>query len=525
MRRFGYLTLVAILVLQMTITLAFGQSATGPQKEVMTNASVIELVKLGLGEAVIIQKIRQSERKFDTTNAGLAQLKAARVSDNIIMEMMNPGGPTNNYPTIPDLSQYYGIRQPNSSYLKEGKKQYLQPNSVALSPVKESKAVESVEGDATSAANEAFWKSAEVMEVGATFGSEGMTMAGAQSVLTIYDAMSKYSIIKRYLPSTERSTYLILAANRRASVALETTSPQLHLLYEDVAGVNPDDFEPVLVKFVTTKDNYRVAGVLRLVHKKGVMSLKPKLTCSFVEQRIPIKIKSVGRGEAEIEPETPLDKGEYAVVLRPHWKSKEVNEKDVKEIQVAQALMNVMWDFSIPAAYQNRTTSLAGPSTQQVPQATERPSTVVGQSAARLEQSKDNDSSGAQELPTYGKIEDIKDFHKVYVHADSEQSRQRILKALKDDKDLEVVNDPAQAQIVLEYKVLSHDSSIEKGTRNINEKSQLQGLYVKDGKRIVAWSDTSEFAQSSEVIGFRTQYSEIKLTERFIKVLKKANKP
>lgn len=61
------------------------------QKEVMTNASVIDLVRLGFGEAVIIQKIRQSEPKFDTSTAGLTQLKAANVSDNIIMEMMSPG--------------------------------------------------------------------------------------------------------------------------------------------------------------------------------------------------------------------------------------------------------------------------------------------------------------------------------------------------------------------------------------------------------------------------------------------------
>lgn len=93
MKRLGYLILAAI-ILQGTLSVGFGQSGQ-PQQEVMTNASVIELVKLGLGEAVIIQKMRQSERRFDTSNAGLAQLKGAKVSDSIIMEMMNPGGAAN----------------------------------------------------------------------------------------------------------------------------------------------------------------------------------------------------------------------------------------------------------------------------------------------------------------------------------------------------------------------------------------------------------------------------------------------
>jgi hypothetical protein len=76
----------------------------------MTNESVIQLVKLGLGDAVIIQKIRQSERRFDTSNAGLAQLKAAKVSDNVIMEMMNAGasGSGNSGQPVPSESNPSG---------------------------------------------------------------------------------------------------------------------------------------------------------------------------------------------------------------------------------------------------------------------------------------------------------------------------------------------------------------------------------------------------------------------------------
>jgi hypothetical protein len=93
------LTSLTAVILILQISVVFAQS----QKEVMTNASVIELVNLGLGEAVIIQKIRQSDRKFDTSNAGLAQLKSAKVSDNIIMEMMSPGGAgtSNSSPSAP----------------------------------------------------------------------------------------------------------------------------------------------------------------------------------------------------------------------------------------------------------------------------------------------------------------------------------------------------------------------------------------------------------------------------------------
>ena len=63
---------------------------TNPKKEILTNAAIIELSQLGLGEAVITEKIRQSECRFDTSISGLKQLKAAKVSDTLIALMMNP---------------------------------------------------------------------------------------------------------------------------------------------------------------------------------------------------------------------------------------------------------------------------------------------------------------------------------------------------------------------------------------------------------------------------------------------------
>src|SRR4051794_14726763 len=59
-------------------------------KEVLTNAEVIELTKLGFSDIMIIEKIRQSEHRFDTNMEALRQLKAAQVNDTVIREMINP---------------------------------------------------------------------------------------------------------------------------------------------------------------------------------------------------------------------------------------------------------------------------------------------------------------------------------------------------------------------------------------------------------------------------------------------------
>jgi hypothetical protein len=60
-----------------------------PQKEeVLNNAAIIDLKQLGLGESVIVEKIRTSPCNFDLSVHGLKQLKAAGVSDGVISAML-----------------------------------------------------------------------------------------------------------------------------------------------------------------------------------------------------------------------------------------------------------------------------------------------------------------------------------------------------------------------------------------------------------------------------------------------------
>jgi hypothetical protein len=60
----------------------------GVAQEVLTNDGVVKMVKAGLPEAVIIQKIRSSERKFDTSTDALVRLKSAGVPDKVIEAML-----------------------------------------------------------------------------------------------------------------------------------------------------------------------------------------------------------------------------------------------------------------------------------------------------------------------------------------------------------------------------------------------------------------------------------------------------
>src|SRR5271169_1564987 len=63
-------------------------TTTVVKAETLTNDSVIQLHKLGLGDAVIVSKIQASTCNFDTSVDALKALKDAGISDSVIQAML-----------------------------------------------------------------------------------------------------------------------------------------------------------------------------------------------------------------------------------------------------------------------------------------------------------------------------------------------------------------------------------------------------------------------------------------------------
>ena len=93
-RRVRFVRVLLVIVVSLLAVLVGPLSPTrGSAQDVLTNESVIGMVKAGLAESVIIQKIRASQQKFDTSTDGLIKLKAAGVPDKIVEAMISGGTP------------------------------------------------------------------------------------------------------------------------------------------------------------------------------------------------------------------------------------------------------------------------------------------------------------------------------------------------------------------------------------------------------------------------------------------------
>src|SRR5262245_51821757 len=68
-------------------------SATAPvsAQEVMTNETVIQMVKAGFSESVILAKMRSSQTKFDTRTDALIELKKAGVPEKVMQAIVSGG--------------------------------------------------------------------------------------------------------------------------------------------------------------------------------------------------------------------------------------------------------------------------------------------------------------------------------------------------------------------------------------------------------------------------------------------------
>jgi len=83
---YRYVSSLTLAVSLVFIQVAFTQSRI--QQEVLSNESIIQLTKSGLGSAIIIARIQSSKNKFDLSSNELMRLKDANVPDDVIAAML-----------------------------------------------------------------------------------------------------------------------------------------------------------------------------------------------------------------------------------------------------------------------------------------------------------------------------------------------------------------------------------------------------------------------------------------------------
>jgi hypothetical protein len=111
--------------------------------------------------------------------------------------------------------------------------------------------------------------------------------------------------------------------------------------YGNLLGIDPDAYEPQLIRLAGSRDNWRLVGAT----KTAMGQLGTEAWEKVTEARIAVTTEKLARGQVQIIPKQPLEPGEYAVVLRAIHPGKR-SEGSLGGGMEANIFFAV-WDFSV----------------------------------------------------------------------------------------------------------------------------------------------------------------------------------
>jgi hypothetical protein len=150
--------------------------------------------------------------------------------------------------------------------------------------------------------------------------------------------------------SAPKATYVWALPGAHSAYSMVTSKPRFEIEFGEIVGLDPDAYEPALVKLTQTKDNWRLVGATKDTFDKHGNEKQSPIT----EDRTQIKATAVGRGHVVIEATSPLAPGEYGVVLHPIKEQKTAASMGAG-LTAGQTIFYSVWDFSVAAGSSDAT--------------------------------------------------------------------------------------------------------------------------------------------------------------------------
>jgi hypothetical protein len=355
------------------------QPSSPPKNPLLTNAEIVKMVKAGLQDSTILSVISASDSDFDVSVDGLLALKEAGVSAPVMDAMLAAKSKKRSPPpaTLAASASPSGV-MPQSTMTQGYGSTAMTPQMAAMMSQMGGMSGMGISGMggtmfvppalpkinlllgtdkkpmASSMAQMAQSTTKGGPGAGSATGStlrsfvtEGLSFAAiagggmfAGPAMGIASGMMGGMMGGHHgMPTT---TYVWALPGHTATYVMPTTRPKFDLQFGNIAGLDPDRYEPALVHLPQTKDNYRLVGAT----KQKTSYMGPGQPQSMIdEERTPLQTTRLERGHMQLEPAAPLAPGEYGLVLRPTRADKP--KKGASQTGAEQSVFYSVWDFSV----------------------------------------------------------------------------------------------------------------------------------------------------------------------------------
>ncbi|WP_109488485.1 hypothetical protein [Occallatibacter savannae] len=310
----------------------------------LSNDDVIAMVNKKLPESVIVSAIKGSPGKYDTSPNELIRLNSAGLTENELNAMMSvsskdgrsnetaTGGTAN--PTssrkwqMPTVTITQGSA---SAELKLEKTQLAQTKNKPTSM--KSLASDSVLTQAMQAGvSTASWDAATHM-------NSMVAGSAVQQAGTVFSGMLAHR--------TPTVTYVWGVPGPASGNVLQTASPSFKVNFSRAPGVNPDDYEPAIVKLTPAQNTCRIVGATQAKADASASAAADwQVYSHYLEERVNTSSQKVASGIYTLFPSQMLP-GEYGLVLRPISKEKKFSGGEVARAQGDGLIFDAIWTFQI----------------------------------------------------------------------------------------------------------------------------------------------------------------------------------
>jgi hypothetical protein len=363
--------LLSFVLLVALVLVAAGQEA----KHALTNDDIAKLVKGGFSDEVVVALIEANDTAFDVSIGGMTALKDAGVSSKVMEAMLKAEAKKRQGSTAPApaatqsppqtstllsppmaglgggaYAQQMMAMAMGSSGMGAGAPGMLDPrqlpplvfiNGDARQPVKPSIAQiasTQTKGDGMpGAGSEATGMLMGLGRQALSFGAIGGGMfagPGASMAMGMIGGMGHHH-------GPPKVTYVWALPGQHSGMVVATNSPRFEMSFGNLLGIDPDAYEPQLVKLVNSKDNWRLVGATKTTMGQMGTEAYEKVT----EARIKVEYQLLGRGQMQLEPKQPLENGEYAIVLRAIHPGKRATGSLGGGAETS--IFFSVWDFSV----------------------------------------------------------------------------------------------------------------------------------------------------------------------------------
>ncbi|HWQ00101.1 MAG TPA: hypothetical protein VNK92_06485 [Vicinamibacterales bacterium] len=345
------------------------EPARSSQRAPMTNEDVLRMLESGFTEAMVVAAIQANPTRFDVSPKALLDLKEAGVPEKVIEAMLaaeaakKPAAASSPAPPpVPGVASQMATGLPpearammNQLLGSLGRSEFPGPGGMGPGPQ-----VWVVRGEEKVPAMPSFAQvaytdmkgagpGAGTMALGTLQGlaSTALAFAGPGAMLAAPALGLAGGLGGMFGSGTPTTTMVWALPGAAAAHGLEPAAT-FEVEFAGIPGVDPDEFEPALVKLVPSRDNYRLVGAAKTkLGESGFPSDR------IVEERMPARLERLDRGRYRVAP-AALPPGEYALVIRPVAEAgkKKKKRKDGNALGDVMGggegqLLYLAWDFSV----------------------------------------------------------------------------------------------------------------------------------------------------------------------------------